>query len=78
MGTKCTVGAFIFNYEICVVTYCNQAYFGNHVEIYRNIKLLCFVTRSNIVFQTNYTSKISKLTKKEIKFVVTIDGEVDK
>lgn len=34
-----------------------QTYPGGHFEMYTNIKSLCFIPRTNIVVQVNYTSK---------------------
>ena len=38
----------------------NETNHGDHFEMYRNIKLLCYVIGTNIV-QFNYTSKANKL-----------------
>ena len=39
----------------------NQAYHGDHFEVYRNIKSLCGVQGINRVLQVNYTLKANKL-----------------
>ena len=33
----------------------NQTYFGEHFEMYRNIKSQCCVPGNNIILQVNYT-----------------------
>ena len=51
-----------------MVTYCNLTYHDDHLEIYRNIKSLCYVTGNK---QTH---------RKEISFMATRDwgcGEGD-
>ena len=50
-------------------TYCDD-----HSEMYRNIQSLCCAMGIIIVLWVNYTSKTSKITEKEIQFVVTRGG----
>ena len=61
-GMKCTVQGIqsIPLKYICMLKDCSQTYPLDHFEMYRNIKLLCCVTETNIVLQVNYTSKTSK------------------
>ena len=49
-------------------------YRGDHFEMYRNIQSLCCAMGIIIVLWVNYTSKTSKITGKEIQFVVTRGG----
>ena len=35
-------------------------YHGDHFEMYRNIKSLCCIPRTNLVLLVNYTSKTNK------------------
>ena len=72
-----SVRNIISNYVIsCVVIDGNQTYLGDHFEMDRNIQSLCTVAGMNIVFQVNYSStNKNKLVGKEIRFVVTGQGE---
>ena len=45
----------------------NQTYYDDDFEVYRNIKSLCCVPKTNMVLQVNYMSKTTNLQKKEIK-----------
>ena len=56
-----------------MVTDQNQAYCGDHFEMYRNIESLCCVTGTNsVVGQLYFKNKQTKeLIEKDVKFVVT-------
>ena len=49
----------------------NQTYCGDDFEVYRNIKSLCCVPKTNMV-QVNYMSKTTNLQKKNEKLVVSL------
>ena len=52
---------------LCMVPDGNFTYCGDHIEIYRNIKSICYATGTNIELQVNYTSKTNKETQKKKK-----------
>ena len=49
----------------------NYNYHSDHFVTYRNSESLCSITRTNTVWEVNYTSKSNKLKEKEIRFVVS-------
>ena len=57
-----SVGNIVNNYVISLVTNGKQAYHDDHFQLYRNIKLLCYIQGTNIGLQVNYTSKTNKQT----------------
>ena len=50
------------NYVISLVTDDSYSYHGDHFEMYRNIKLLCWVLGINIVSWDSHMSKTNKQT----------------
>ena len=50
------------NYVISLVTDDSYSYHGDHFEMYRNIKLLCWVLGINIVSWFSHMTKTNKQT----------------
>ena len=75
MGMKCTVWGTQpgIMYYLYMVTDCGWTYCGDHFDMYSDIKSLCHITVTNIVFRliilqpTNLTT--NKPTEKEIRFI---------
>ena len=47
------------------MTDCNEAYHGDHFEMYRNMESLSFITGMNTVLQVNYMSTSTNQTHKK-------------
>ena len=57
---------------LCMAMYYNQAYCGDHFEMYRKKSLCCEMEKYSAVGQLYFKSKhTNKLIEKEIRFVVT-------
>ena len=61
-----------------MVTDCGWTYCGDHFDMYSDIKSLCHITVTNIVFrliilQNQPTNQTNKPIEKEIRFIVTRD-----
>ena len=57
-----------------MVTDGNQTYCGDHLKMYKNIRPLCCIPGTNIVFQVNYTAKINSQTKRSDLWLAQVSG----
>ena len=57
------------------MAYCNQTYYGDYFQMYRNIQSPCCVTGTNTVLQVNYISKKQTNSQKKRSDLWSLEAE---